>query len=385
MSRARINPNILIWARERSSLNIDATAKKIGVKSEFLLLIERGKELPTFKQAQDLANAFHIPFGYLFLSTPPETISPIVDFRTLPNSQKGHFSIGLEQTVNDALRKRDWLREWRIQEGEEALPFVGKFSIQDSIKSIAEDISQILNIDSSIRQRIRKREVFLQLLITKAEKAGILVLQNSVVLNDNSRSLSLEEFRGFSLVDEYAPIIFINTNDSISARIFTFGHELAHIWLGSGGISNPSFFRDNDDSEIEKFCNKVAAEFLMPEKEFLSLWNNSNEYDIFEKNQDLAEYFKVSIFAILIRAYENNKLDKDVFMKLYHEAEIYIEPKLKKKDSVATFFNVWRVRNGKIFVNEMLSAVRRGNVLYSDAAKLLNIKIKTLDGIMQKY
>ena len=53
------------------------------------------------------------------------------------------------------------------------------------------------------------------------ESAGVLAVFNGVVGNNTRRKLDADEFQGFALVDEYAPLIFVNNSDYKTAQIFT--------------------------------------------------------------------------------------------------------------------------------------------------------------------
>lgn len=385
MDRAAINPALIKWARERATLSHAQVAQKMNVKEEVLRRWEAGTAQPTLRQAQILARCLHIPLGYLFLSTPPQTIAPIADFRTLPQAQRGRFSPELEDTLNDALRKKDWLREWRIQEGFEPLPFVGRFQSRQVPGAVTENIREVLGIPRMPPTNVRSWQAYLHFLIRQAEAPGILILQNSVTLGNNYRPLSVEEFRGFTLVDPYAPVIFINTRDTIAGRIFTLAHELSHLWTGTGGISNPDLTAADGEPEIERFCNQVATELLVPREEFLREWRAEGEEDPLDKAQDLASIFRVSAFVILIRAREQGLIAGDVFQRAYAQAMQQIESPTEDSESHPTFYNVWRVRNGRVLVNEILQALRQGSVLYREASQLLNVRPITLEGAMAKF
>ena len=89
----------------------------------------------------------------------------------------------------------------------------------------------------------------------------------------------MEEFRGFALTDQYAPLIFVNGKDAKAAQMFTLAHELAHIWLGESGLSG--FERLIPGStQVEEWCNRAASEFLLPSSELRNRWNQAeNQQD----------------------------------------------------------------------------------------------------------
>src|SRR5262249_43356016 len=105
------------------------------------------------------------------------------------------------------------------------------------------------------------------------EGLAIMAVINGVVGNNTHRKLSVEEFRGFALSDDYAPLVFVNGADAKSAQMFTLAHELAHILLGEiavtdvGPASRPT-------QCLEAWCDRAAAEFLVPAQELKVYWQH---------------------------------------------------------------------------------------------------------------
>lgn len=385
MSRVPINPQLLRWARQRAGLTVDDLARKLQLTPARVGEWESGAARPSWPQAQKLARALRIPFGYLFLSQPPQTVlSTIADFRTLPGVEVGRFSPELEDALNDALRKRDWLRERRIGEGTARLPFVGRFSTDASAEQVAMDIRRQLNLPTPPAAGLKRWEAHLQRLVDHAEEAGIVILQSGVALGDNRRPLSVEEFRGFTLADDYAPVIFINTRDSIAGRIFTLAHELAHLWSGTSGVSNPTPGEAPETPAVERFCNRVAGELLAPKDVFLSAWWQHEGLALDARTQALAEEFRVSVFVTLIRAHELGLISRSALDEAYqqaHQAATMIEA---KGGGGGDFYRTLRSRNSRVLVDEVLLALRQGEALYREAATLLNVRVGTLEKALER-
>ena len=173
---------------------------------------ETGDLRPTFRQAQQLAQALYIPFGHLFLSEPPVLELPIPDFRTFPGQPPQEPSPEFLDLLNDVLTKQQWFREYRESEGIEALPFVGAFKPSDSVGTVSGNIRETVDVDGA-RNRASNWEGFLRELSRNAEDSGIMVMRSGVVGNNGHRPLSVEEFRGFAITDEIAPVVFINGRD----------------------------------------------------------------------------------------------------------------------------------------------------------------------------
>ena len=273
MSEALITPKVLSWARQRRDVHVGDLAAKLNVRPEAVSAWEAGKRKPTFRQAKRLAQALYVPFGYLYLSEPPAEELPLPDFRTVPGQAPLRPSPDLLDLLGDVLGKQQWLREYRESQGAEELSFVGCYTARDSAEDVADDIREVIEVDSA-RRRAPNWEGFMRELTRSAELAGIMVMRSGVVGNNNHRPLDYQEFRGFSVSDRVAPLVFVNGQDFKAAQIFTLAHEMAHIWTGQGGISNPDYElrSERQDGSLEQFCNRVAAEALVPGEDFQSRW-----------------------------------------------------------------------------------------------------------------
>ena len=142
------------------------------------------------------------------------------------------------------------------------------------------------------------------------ESAGVLVVFNGVVGNNTHRKLDADEFQGFALVDEYAPLIFVNNADYKTAQIFTLAHELSHIFVGESGLSKFENLSPADHA-TEEICNKIAAEFLVPIEEFHRQWITASQSS--DPYQDLAKRFKVSTVVAARRALDSERITREEF------------------------------------------------------------------------
>jgi Zn-dependent peptidase ImmA (M78 family) len=214
--------------------------------------------------------------------------------------------------------------------GSEAFPFVGKLSLENDIVQAAEAIRVALGLDLSVTRHLPTWEDALRQFIQLADDAGILVMVSGVVGSNNTRKLDTEEFRGFALSDRFAPLVFVNGSDTKSAQMFTLAHELAHLWLGQSALSDVTAARVSRN-DVEQWCNRVAAEVLIPLEQFKVEYRRSS--DVGQEMQRLARAFKVSTLVILRRMFDADGLGRERFWQLY-------------KDEVVRLVAIMRSRNG---------------------------------------
>lgn len=369
--QAMIQHDILKWAIERAHISIETLARKLSVKAEKVEKWINGQAKPTFKQAQNLAEKLHIPFGYLFLSEPPKEKLPIPDFRTIKNRPTYHLSPYLTELIFDLDRKQHWYKEYMVDNGYEMLSFVGSASLSTPISTLAQTIKETINFQSAF-EASRAKEEFIYKLSQNAEEIGIMVMRSSYAGSATGHKIDVEEIRGLAIADRYAPLIFINSADAKSAQVFTLVHELVHIWIGQSGISDLDFLANNE-AEVEKYCNSVAAEILVPKDDMTKLWNPHKE--VVENCKSIANSNYVSDFVVLKRAYDVGFIDFEAYKQHYNFLMgEWQKIKEHQANSGGNYYNTKPAKESKKFSVAVVEATLEGKLLYRDAMALLNIK-----------
>jgi Zn-dependent peptidase ImmA (M78 family)/transcriptional regulator with XRE-family HTH domain len=362
MNRVAIKPELLRWACKRAGFSI------ADLEGRFprLLAWERGESQPTLKQIEALAKATYTPVGYFFLDAPPVEVVPIPDFRTMANLRVGHPSPDLLDTIYVCQQRQEWYRDFAQSMGEGPLPFVGSVTIRDDIIATAARIRTTLGFDVEQRRHMPTWADALRHFIGQADAQGILVMCNGVVHNNNYRHLDPEEFRGFAMADVLAPLIFINGADTKAAQMFTLAHELAHIWLGQSALSD-SQPAQVPDQEVERWCNHVAAELLVP----LTLLQKElqPEADLPAEAGRLARVFKVSTLVILRRIHDAGGLSHDEFWSAYN-AEVE-RLRAIPRGTGGNFYLTQAARVSKRFAAALVISTLEGRTLYHDAFRML--------------
>ena len=379
MKEALITGEVLRWARERRGLGYSQLARRSDVQVECLRKWEEGSSHPPFGKAQELAGILKIPFGMLFLPSRPLDSYPIPDFRTVDSKASDTLGPDLAEVINQATTKQEWYREYCEENSEDRLSIVGSFKISSGVNAVARDISSKLHINEELRRSCSSSREYLSKLSDAAQEIGILVMRSGVVGNDPTRSLNVQEFRGFTLTDPFAPVVFINSRDSYSAQVFTLAHELTHIWIGQSGISNPDP-SETPANRLEVFCDAVAAETLAPTEEFESAWAALRDHSDFPTT--LARKFWVSPMVAIRRAHELHKITDDDFFRLVkvEKQKTFTARKGKGGNPNRTLLS----RNGKKLTHAILNALRENRLVYRDAALLLGVSLSRVPNLLRK-
>lgn len=370
----KINLSVIRWACDRAGLPfscLNDIASSIKNSSEDQVSVEL-----TMKQIEKISSRVHIGSARLFSQKPPKKdIDYLPDFRTLRDEDLLVLSQNLKSTIFQCKIQTNWFREYSIEQGFAPVNCVGVFNYNNiPAKEACSVFKEKYHFKNERCSKIDQQFAFLRHWI---ETLGVLVFKASYSGSNTKAVLNINEFRGFAIIDEFAPLIFINSNDSFSAQCFSLIHEFAHILISEGGISQDCVSDLKRENKLEKWCNEFAAEFLVPDNE-ITFEQNS---DISSQIDNLAKHFKVSSLVILRKLYSLNLLERKLFFELFES---------KKKEAIEAFekMKLEQKRKGnpipsKIikksflsdsFLRSVVSSVYSGSLRYTDAFKLLNMK-----------
>jgi len=382
--KALITPKVLKWARETSKISIEDAAKKVNCHVNALEEWESGELQPTFKQAEKLAQIYKRPLAVFFLPDIPSDFQVLQDFRIKKSAE---ISTALVFMIREIQQKQKWLKTFFIENDYRKLDFIDKFTIDDPPEAVAQNIRDILEIDSIAPFSKEPLKGW----IKRAETNRIFISLSS---NYHTRlKINSDEYKGFAISDFYAPFIFINSDEWETVQLFTLVHELAHLWIDKSGISNDINinFREGNISNynpVEIFCNKVAANALIPYNIIHSIWNEKkreNHNDL----KEISEIFGVSSLSLLYRVYNLNLIDKENFEswriileKEFNEFNLnYLAKELKikeRKKGGPNYYLLLSKRNSIEFSKVVLDSYKSGNIGGVELSNLLNLKINKI-------
>jgi Zn-dependent peptidase ImmA (M78 family) len=370
--RVKVAPSIWDWVSNAASFE--------GVDEKVISHFYKWKSnerQPTYAQLEYLSRKIHIPFGYFFLKTPPKEQFPLLEFRTV-NSAAPKPSRDLMDTYYQMAAIQDWMRDYLLEQGNERLPFAGSCKNNNTPEEIAAVIRGSIGMAKDWYTRATNIKESFNKLRNLFESAGILILQNGVVGQNNYRRLSIDEFRAFTLIDEYAPLIFINNNDTAGGKLFSLLHEAVHIWLGLH-----SFFNENHNlvsnispninphiSPQETLCNAAAAELLVPNILFIDKWDNTHISALNDKITCIAKYFKCGVITIARRSLDNNYINQSQYKEF--AAKIIAKTRAGKKNlsGRGDYYKTAISRYGEPLVLALDNSIKEGKTLYTEAFRL---------------
>ena len=371
------NPAILTWARETAGLSLEEGSRKLGLKGfERLSALERGEDEPSRSLLLKMAGAYRRSLLVFYLREPPKTGDRGQDFRRLPGGKASPYNADLEALLRDIKGRQTVVKSLLEDTESETLSFVGSATMADPPFELAKLITKTLGF-SLLEFRAKKSvELAFAYLREQIEAMGVFVLLLGN-LGSHHTNIPVEIFRGFAIADPIAPFVVLNDQDAKMAWPFTALHELTHLWLGTTGISGTS-----NSANIEKYCNEVAGEILLPVAEMFELGNiqrNSLDEAIVELAQ-FAQQRHVSRSMVAYKLFRSNLITTARWEAL--DARLrkdYLDNKQKvagKQTSTGgpNYYVVKRHRLGLALLGLVNRSLNDGRITYTKAGQVLGVR-----------
>lgn len=383
-----VNTKWLKWARTSVKYEKDDVARKLNINPEKITEWEETGEL-THDELIALSDVYEVSPYTFFDGNDPVYDKEIPDFRTI-NSEKIKLTPEIMFELRRAKENRETLLNFEEDFDDFEFPLFSSYTLDSTNPLIvAENIRNLLEMSRSNSHR--KLDYWINLI----ESLGILVFE--------FYNIEPEQLRGYALYYDKLPIIGINHKESTNAKKFTLFHELAHLIMKKDGISNINEYTiiNND----EAYCNKVAAEVLVPNKLFKNYIRDNSSYKKFrvEDIKGLSKIFNVSRQVIVRRALDLGFISRVDYNNRIKEFNEYINPpkknnsnknvnsKLqpkkdnKSKDSDKGLHNKAKIalrKNGNYFTSLLIKAYEEDIITDIDMALELKVSLEVMSKII---
>lgn len=375
------NPEIFRWARESAGLELEGAARAIGIVSKSLIAIEHGEKEPSRTTLSKMAKVYRRSLLTFYLPVPPRKGDRGEDFRTVAAGRTIEADAGVDALVRD-LRTRQHLVRAVLEDDEDVQPlaFVGSANMNLGVPALVKSIEQMLGITREQYRAQKDAESAFAILRERAEQAGVFVLLIGN-LGSHHSAIPVEAFRGFAIADPIAPFVVINDNDAKAAWSFTLLHELAHLWLGATGVSGGGA----PEMKIERFCNEVASEFLLPRTDIQVVDVAGLDLDMqIALITDHANRWRVSRALVAYGLFKAGRISLEAWRALEAGirerwvAERQREKERVKDSSGPTYYVVRRHRLGHAILDFARHYTDAGTLSPSKAAKVLGVKPRSV-------
>jgi Zn-dependent peptidase ImmA (M78 family) len=382
-----VKPEIMRWARETAGLSLGRAAVALGLKVtrkaravDRLAALEDGEEPPSRTLLAKMSEKYHRPLLTFYLDAPPAKSDRGEDFRSIPDRQTGSEAL-VDALLRDVRARQDAIRDLLADDEDyKELPFIGSMKLGQSSEAILNSIKVTLGLNLVDYRNQPSPEKAFARLRSLAEASGIFVLLIGN-LGSHHTAIDVEAFRGFALADRVAPFVVINDQDSVAAWSFTLLHELAHLWLGQSGVSGRSA-----DLLVERFCNDVAASFLLPAEELPSLGVNlrTPRSVVIDQVERFSEANNVSRSMVAYRLYRASLITEEtwrsvtaVFLVNWRKSRDAKRERSKDQEG-PNYYVVRRHRLGSALLQTVMRGLESGSLTPTKAGNILGVKPRSV-------
>ncbi len=382
------NPSVLRWAREYAQLSIHEAAKKAGVSPESVEAWEEGDGTPTARQGRLLAKAYNRSFMEFFRETPP----PVREVDIAPD-----YRLHRHVPRPDESRELKRLHRWAAETRNSALDLYELLG--DAPPKFPQKLYSTVAQDADgAAQRARAAADFpldAQISVKHAEignihKALRRAIEGLGVLVLRSPELAKLGARGLCIFEDPLPVVIFST-EAPTAQSFTLAHELAHICLQQSAISGPPA-RDEQrpsEEEVERWCNRFAAAFLIPAEIVAGDWSKPNQPLAAIGDDTLRQWarrFGVSRHAMLVRFVDLGYVDPSFYWAVKRAEFLQEEEDYKGSGRLKFYGSRFQSQIGDMYTALVLEAWDRGLITNHNDAEFMGISnLKHLSDIRDNF
>lgn len=256
-----VTPAVIQWARSRAGFQLEDAQKYFKKIAAW----EKGEASPTYVQLEQMAEKFKCPVAVFFFPAPPALPDVQGSFRTLSAED---FAL-IPRTVKAFLRKAQAMQVNLAELNDGRNPADRlitrdlRFDTDTPVHVVAGAIRKYLGVSLEQQQKWPSAEEALEHWRDALAGVGIFVFKDP---------FHAPGYFGFCIYDDEFPVIYVNNSSTKTRQIFTLFHELGHLLFHTSGVdvADESYIQKlpNELHQLEVLCNKLAGEFLLPDREF---------------------------------------------------------------------------------------------------------------------
>ncbi len=375
-----IQPSVLRWARESIGLGLDEVAARLKRQVEEIEAWEAGDKAPTWPQLEKLAyKIYKRPIALFFLPEPPTEIPPITEFRTLPVVEMEQLLPDTRLHIRKAHAYQLALAEIFQNKSPSERMIWKDCAVKDDVEvsMLAKQVRHYLGVNINQQSQWETPDSAFKFWRKAVEDKGVFVFKAAFKQKDIS---------GFCLADDQLPVIYLNNSTTKTRQVFSLLHELCHLLVHENGLSKfeHSYIEQlpNSVRKLERLCNALAAEILIPLVDFAAQSRNlpqKIEDAQSEVIAQLASRYGVSREAILRRFLDQNRVSTE-----YYEQKAKEWAAQQRNNKGGDWYSTTNAYLSERFATEVVSRHYRNQLSLEHAADLLGIKAKNFVGLEQR-
>ena len=249
-----VTGSVLSWARDEAGLSVEELARELTLTPEQVASWESEESYPTRGQVTKLAEALKRPSAVFLLTDAPTRASLSPSLRSAP----GLDGAPLRSQDLRAIRQRQRVQtmlSWCIRDRGDPPADLPRLETDVNAAVAGEDARSHSRISLEEQLGWKSDGEAFRSWRAALERQGVYVQQSP---------LGREGVRGFSVWDDYAPLVVVNSAYHPTARSFTLMHEFGHL-LNRSAAACMHFIDPADAGRIaERWCERFAASYLVP-------------------------------------------------------------------------------------------------------------------------